>query len=205
MERAERHDRAALGRIAELVFALVIVVRGHKIPRHVLAQRVGPLRPAVRQHEPLGIGMPVQLDAYEVAQFPLGPIRRRHDFRDAVHLGIVGGNLSQDAAQQMIAVEGEIVRDQERAGERTVIRADADDVAGVEIAENILTNFLQRGRLHENEDAAVRGQVGPEDGGAERPPSIGRVFRARSCQCPSGPRVSRAAELARRRASGNNA
>ena len=49
----------------------------------------------------------------QVAHFPLGPIRRRNDVRDAVHSGIVGRQFRQDAAEQVIVIEGEIVRHQE--------------------------------------------------------------------------------------------
>ena len=56
-------------------------------------------------------------------------------------LGLLGGQVGQHAAEQVVAVEGEIVRDEELAGVRPVVRADADDVAGVEVAEDVLADW----------------------------------------------------------------
>ena len=67
----------------------------------------------------------------------------------------------------MVAVEGEVVRDEELAGEGPVVQADADDVAGVQVAEDISANGLDRCRLDEDEQAPVARQVRPQDGRAE--------------------------------------
>ena len=68
---------------------------------------------------------------------------------------MVGGNLRQDAAQQMVAIKRKIVRHQERAGERPVIRANAGDIAGIHLAKNMPAHGLQRGRFHEDKQAAI--------------------------------------------------
>ncbi len=123
--------------------------------------------PAVGQHQPLQVGVAHRLDAHQVAHFALGPIGGRHHLRDAVHLRVIGRQLGEHAAEQVVAVEGEIVRDQELAGKRPVIRADADDVAGIQVAENVLADGLHGRAVHEDEQAAVAGQVGAMDGWTE--------------------------------------
>lgn len=67
MERAERHHRAAFGRVVEDVFAFVVVVGGDIIPGDVLAERVDAVGPAVGQDQAFGIGMSGQFDAHQVA------------------------------------------------------------------------------------------------------------------------------------------
>ena len=75
-----------------------------------------------------------------------------------------------------------VVRDQEAARVGPVVRADADHVAGVEVAEDVTAHGLQRRRLDEDEQATVGRQVGPPDGGAELFLQLMPVFRARPCQ-----------------------
>ena len=166
MKRAEGHDRATLRRFVELEFALVIVVIGDEIPRNVLAQRVDPIGPAVRQDQAFRIRVAGQFDSDQIAQFALGPVGRRHDRRDALHTGLAGGNFGQDAAKQVVAIKREIVRHQERAGKRPVIRANARDETGIQVAKNVFADGLQRGRFDEDKQAMIRGDIRPPDGGA---------------------------------------
>ena len=167
MKRAKRHDHAAFRRLVERELALLIESFRHLVPREVLAQRMHTVGPTVRENQPLRITMSHRLDADEVAKLALGPIRRGHYIGDAVHLRMLGRQMRENAAQQVSAVEGEVVRNHELAGERPVIRADADNVAGVEVAEEILANRLERGWLDEDEQATLARQVGPLDGGTE--------------------------------------
>ena len=78
--------------------------------------------------------------------------------------GIVGGQVGEHAAEQVVAVEGEVVRDEELPGVRPVVHADADDVAGVQVAEDVCADGLEGRRLDEDEQAAVARQVRPQDG-----------------------------------------
>ena len=83
------------------------------------------------------------LDADQVADFPFGPVRAGHDVGDAVHLRVVGRQIGEHAAKQVVVVEGEVVHDDKLAGERPVIQADADDIAGIQVAEDVLADGLE--------------------------------------------------------------
>src|SRR5690348_13946473 len=57
--------------------------------------------------------------------------------------------------------------DHEAAGEWPIVGADADHVARIQVAEDVLTYFLHGCRLHPHEQLAVAGQVGAQDGALE--------------------------------------
>ena len=116
--------------------------------------------------------------------------------------GLSAGRCTSTLHEQVVAVEGEVVRDEELAGERPVIRADADDVAGVEIAEEVPADVLDGGRLDVDEQAPVAGQVGPLDGGAEL---LLQLVQSFASDHGLGVRAgSTAAAVGRRRASGSS-
>ena len=153
----------------------------------ILAQRMHAIGPAVRQHQALGIGcptgsMPSKSRISRSAQFAAGTTSEMLSI-----LRIVGRQVGEHAAQQVVLVECEIVRDQELSGEGPVIRADADHVAGIEIAEDVLADALHRRAVDIQEQTAVAGTVGPLDGGAELFPcnSLSRS-RAIISAAPSG-------------------
>jgi len=54
----------------------------------------------------------------------------------------------------VVAVESEVVCEEKLAGARTVIQADADDVAGIQVAEKAMADGLEGRRLDEEEQAA---------------------------------------------------
>ena len=141
MERPERHHHAAFRRLVERELALLVEAVRHLVPGHVFAQRMHAVGPAVGQHQPFQVAVAHRLDADQVADFALGPVRAGHDVGDAVHLRIVGGQVGEHAAEQVVAVEGEVVRDEELAGVRPVVQADADDVAGIQVAEDVLAQM----------------------------------------------------------------
>ena len=98
--------------------------------------------PAVGEHQPLRVWMPHRLDAEHVPDFPLGPVGARYDVGDGVDFGVVRRYLGDDAAQDLVLVEGKVMEDQEVAGVRTVVGTDADYVTGVEIAEYVPADGL---------------------------------------------------------------
>ncbi len=119
-----------------------------------------------------------RLDADQVAHFALGPVGRRHLVGDAVHPRIVGRQVGEHAAEQVVLVEGEVVRHQEISREGPVVRADADHVAGIEVAKYVPADALHRRRIDEHEQTAVTGAVGPWNGGAELFPQLFEPSRA---------------------------
>jgi hypothetical protein len=120
-----------------------------------------------------------RLDADEVAHLAFGPARGRHHLGDAVDPRGVRRQVDEHAAEHVVAVEGEVVRDDKRAGIRAVVGPEADHVAGVEVAEEVLADAFHRGRLDEDEQAVVAGQVRPLDGGAKLFPQLFQPAAAR--------------------------
>ena len=204
MEGAEGHDRATLGRIVELERAVGIEIFRDFIPREILAQRMHAIGPAVRQHQALGIGMSHRFDADQVADFALRPVGRRNRAGDAVDPRVIGRQVSEHAAQQVILVECEIVRHQEISRERPVIRSDADHVAGIEIAKEMPADALHLRRIDVQEQTAVTGTVRPWNGGAELFPQLFEPVRCDHISAPSRSLVRVVPELARRQPSGSS-
>ena len=83
-----------------------------------------------------------RLDAEHVADLALGPVRTGNDVGDAVHFGIVRGQLDDDAGQYLVLVEGKVMVNHEVAGERPVVGADADHVTGVQVTKNVPADGL---------------------------------------------------------------
>src|SRR5690242_490927 len=57
--------------------------------------------------------------------------------------------------------------DHEAAGEWPIVSADADHVARIQVAEDVLAHFLHGCRLHPHEQLALAGKVGAHDGAVE--------------------------------------
>jgi hypothetical protein len=161
--------------------------------------------PSIRQDQAFGVRMSAYLDAHKIAQFALAPIGRGHDIGNALDGGVVAGQMGQNAANYVFAVEGEVMRDEERAGYRALIGANADDVSRVEIAENVLTDRLQSRRFHEHKQAPLGGQIGAQNGGSE---PLSQLIESGACDHLKVPSIGRSPPvwpLARRPASGNGA
>jgi hypothetical protein len=67
----------------------------------------------------------------------------------------------------VFVIEGEIVSDEEVAGVRAVIGADADDVTGVEVAEEESRDIEDGDRIDGDEEAVIGGDIGAEHARAE--------------------------------------
>jgi hypothetical protein len=167
MKRSKGNDHATFGRVIELELAIRIECVWNFVPRNVLAERVNILRPAVWQDQPLKIAMTNRLNSNQVAHLSFRPTRRRHHVRNAVDLGMIRRQVRQDAAEQMFFVECEVMGNEILAGKRPVIAADADNVSGIELAEDVLADKSDYRGIDVHEEARVTGQISALDQRAE--------------------------------------
>ena len=167
VERPERNGDTALRRLVKGVFLVLVVLGRNEVPRHVLAEGVAVFRPAVGQDEALHVGAAHGLDADEVAHFALCPVRAGHDVGNGVDLRILRRQVHEQAEEHVILVEREIVRHEERAGVGPVVHADADHVAGVQVAEDVPHEVPDLVLADVQEKPVVLGNVHPEDGPVE--------------------------------------
>ena len=71
----------------------------------------------------------------------IGPVRG-NDVGNAVHFGIVRGQLDDDAGEYFVLVEGKVMVNHEVAGVRPVVGAYADHVTGVQVAKYVPADGL---------------------------------------------------------------
>ncbi len=196
MERAKRDNRAAFRRFVKCEFPFVIEFLGNVIPGEILAERMLALRPAIGQYKSLQVAVSHRFDPDQIPHLTFRPVCGWHHIRDAVNLRIVRRQIGEHAAQQVVLVECEIVRHHEIAGKRTVVDANADHVAGVEIAENILADVFHHRRLDEYKQSAVARQIHALDGGSKLPSQLFEPVAGDHVSFPSTPSVCPAAGAA---------
>jgi hypothetical protein len=113
MEGSEGHDGTTGRRSVEGVLFLFVVVGGPAVPGHVLAKGVEPLGPSVGKDEPFRVGEAHALDAEEVPHLSFRPQGGGNEGGDAVHLRGIAGDVAEDAEEQVLTIEGEVVGHEE--------------------------------------------------------------------------------------------